>query len=449
MERHESISFRFWADACANVDWWATQRCLVDTPSVAPPVADVERLLDRIHQGSEVTTASACHACDAPLLEGARFCRVCGRAVDQHPPAVEGGELPEDWGTGPSAIARRTRRRWLLVGTGLLLVVAASAAAAIALTTNGEDGEDGDIAGPTSPALAEDVGQSTAPWRATDEVEIRHGGVDLAAGGDSVWVTDGNVLHRVDRSTMTVVDSVDMIGAAYNVAASSDSVWTVNNSPFEVVIVVDTSTGAMSEADPIPLPNDVDLDASSAWVLGIGSCARLDLVTAMITVECQIGGEAIEAAADDVWIVGDGLSRVDPQTGAVVGHLPLPGAGTAVASTEDAVWVVVDTRSRSQLLRIDPAELAISGIVDVGSSPEDGFPQGLFATETDVWVTNTVDGTLVHVDPDRVEVTQVLDVGTAPRGVAAIGEEVWVADARVGSNGEIGVVHLVTPDPTS
>lgn len=387
-----------------------------------------------------------CPACDQPVGEGARFCRACGQPVGDRD-AVTVRERVPPVGLprgGTESSDRSTRTRWLVLGAGIALVLAASATTVVMLSRDVGDSRSGDSG---SPALSETGEHGLTSWRVIEEVEIPYGGVDVAVVGDSVWVTNGNVLHRVERATMTVVDAVEMIGAAYNVAASPESVWVVNNRPFEEVLRVDASTGAASEAESIPLPNDVDVDADGAWVLGGSSCARLDFATAGITLECDVGGEAIDAVTGDVWIVGDGLSRIDPQTGAVIGHLPLPGTGTAVSATGDAVWVVADTRSRLELLRIDPAALAITDVVDVGSVPDDGFPQGLSATEADVWLTNTRDGTLIHVDPETAAVTQTLRVGTEPRGVAASEEEVWVADSAVGPDGETGVIHLVTAGP--
>lgn len=331
----------------------------------------------------------------------------------------------------------------VVLGAGLGLLIAASSTAVVMSRVDDEAGDSNDS---TSSAVNERPEERSITWRADGQVQIPYGSVDLDAAGDSVWVTNGDTLYRVARSTMSVVDSVELIGAAYNVSASADSVWVVNNRPFEEVMVVDPDTGETSEAEYISLPNDVDLEAGAAWVLGLSSCGRLDPVTATVTLECSVGGESIDATDDDVWIVGDGLSRLDPQTGAVVDSTSLPGAGTAVAATRDVVWVVVDSETSTDLLRIDPTDLAITGTIEVGAAPEDGYPQGLFASEADVWVTNSTDGTLFHVDPQTVQITQTLNVGTQPRGVTATGEEVWVADDWAGPDGETGVVHRVVPD---
>jgi YVTN family beta-propeller protein len=105
-------------------------------------------------------------------------------------------------------------------------------------------------------------------------------------------------------------------------------------------------------------------------------------------------------------------------------------AGGAVAVA--AVIAAVAVFPRPELVSDDPVDVAsalrVAATIPVGDSPS-----AVAASEDAVWVANTGEGTVSRIDPATNEVVATIEVGGSPDEVAIGGDDVWVArqDGRV------------------
>jgi YVTN family beta-propeller protein len=139
-----------------------------------------------------------------------------------------------------------------------------------------------------------------------------------------------------------------------------------------------------------------------------------------------------------VWAVnGLGVVRVDPatnvpltipiaQTGTGVGPSP-----TAVAVGAGAVWVASrfvtgngfsTSGKRGTVSRIDPQTNAVVATISVGHEPF-----AIAAADGAVWVANRTDSAISRIDPRTNRVVATIDVGGEPEGLAADAGSVWVS----------------------
>src|SRR3984957_225345 len=113
---------------------------------------------------------------------------------------------------------------------------------------------------------------------------------------------------------------------------------------------------------------------------------------------------------------GPGTTRAPGRRG---GGRAGPGlAGIAVSPA--AVWVT--TSLDQTVMKINPATGTVSDIVGVGDGPG-----AIVATKDALWVSDEFDATLERIDLQSGEVTRNVFVGSSPRGLAATPSGVWVA----------------------
>jgi streptogramin lyase len=193
----------------------------------------------------------------------------------------------------------------------------------------------------------------------------------IAVADDAVWVsTDAGGVLRIDPASNEIIATIDVGGSAGTIAVGPTAVWVsvdgvdlVGIDPSTNTIARRTTVG--SETAPVV---DVDVGEDAVWVL-------LDF--------------ALE------------LVRIDPDTGAVTGSVPLCGpqecrvgaAATSSGLAAGAVWLVDDTAH--ELLVIDTAELSVRERVRLGTGNWylAAGPEGVWALVVDT-------GRLLRVDPD-------------------------------------------------
>lgn len=156
-----------------------------------------------------------------------------------------------------------------------------------------------------------------------------------------------------------------------------------------------------------------------------------------------VGGLAIGAGS--VWVANMNprtVTRIDPQTNAVVATIPLGEPDflwgpTRLAFGHGSLWVL-DAKS-SSALRIDPESNRVIAAIELGSPTQvSTSPLGIAVTPDAVWVTNTwgsdqaPDGSVVRIDPSTNEAVLILGLGVSPsgggpRGLAAGADALWAA----------------------
>ena len=152
---------------------------------------------------------------------------------------------------------------------------------------------------------------------------------------------------------------------------------------------------------------------------------------------------AIAGRAGRIWVaslgrlLGSGTSdaygtvyRVDPSTARIAARVnPAGGGPHALALTRDAVWVA----TYNGIARLDPSSMKRVAFINVGR-----FPRGLAAAGGRVWVANAYPfekrGSLVSIDPARNRrIGRRIPLGRAPRAVASSAGSLWVADELDGT----------------
>jgi YVTN family beta-propeller protein len=119
-------------------------------------------------------------------------------------------------------------------------------------------------------------------------------------------------------------------------------------------------------------------------------------------------------------VPGDAMGIIDPDTGSIVGAVPLGGSAGQAAAGAGSVWVAnFDDHTVSQIER-----RAVRQVIPVGRGPG-----GIAVGNGAVWVADHLDGTVSRIDPRIGQVVQTIPVGHGPCGVAYGNGAVWVAVA--------------------
>jgi YVTN family beta-propeller protein len=127
------------------------------------------------------------------------------------------------------------------------------------------------------------------------------------------------------------------------------------------------------------------------------------------------GGGSIEAAA------ANSVAIVDPESGRLVGDVPVGASPTNVALGDGAVWVT--NAADSTVDRIDPRTRTVRQTIRVGQGPDDiAFGAG------SIWVANGLGGTVSRIDPASNDVIDRISVGNGPSGIAVGFGAVWVVN---------------------
>jgi YVTN family beta-propeller protein len=224
-------------------------------------------------------------------------------------------------------------------------------------------------------------------------------------GAGSVWQTDNenDVLVRIDPVTGNVVTRIPVAAAPAGVAVTEGSVWVANEhngsvqriDPKTNKVVATIPVGPVAPNGPqimsagpggvwvgiqhtgenvrvdaatnkvglrVPLDGPVASDGKQVWIGvdtwedGPSFVVRIDPVSgnAITTVPLDTKGiSGIALGLGSVWASsGGGLTRIDPATGRIVGHLDLGGDGGNVVVAGGAVWVAAD--GHQYVLRISP-----------------------------------------------------------------------------------------------
>ena len=173
--------------------------------------------------------------------------------------------------------------------------------------------------------------------------------------------------------------------------------------------------------------------AGSVWVVAsdAGQVDRVDPTTDGVVARIGVGnGPSAVAASDDaVWVANfsdDSVTRIDPSTSTVVGTaVPVGDGPTAIAADASGAWV---TSINDGFLTHVEASSRSTTSVRVGNGPE-----GVATTASGVWVTNSLDGTLSEIDPEAMAIATTIPVGDGPTGITYGNGSLWVANRYGGS----------------
>ena len=211
--------------------------------------------------------------------------------------------------------------------------------------------------------------------------------VALAVGEGAVWVAardvDGHAVLRVDPQTGEVIATIPI-------------------PPREVTDPVSGAT-VLSSNEPTDIavgPGAVWLTSGQAGTAGLAGTAhsvlsRIDPATNQVVATIEIE-RALSVDANDssggVWVTGPGqaVSRIDPATNEVAATIDVPDPGVVTVRGED-VWIGGDG-----VTRLDAGQEEVVTVVDVRGADDQLFigsslaigtsPNGMAASAGSVWV---------------------------------------------------------------
>jgi YVTN family beta-propeller protein len=157
--------------------------------------------------------------------------------------------------------------------------------------------------------------------------------------------------------------------------------------------------------------------------------AVVDDGSGKIVGDVPLGGRPVGIAVDDdgVWVTNadDGtVSRIDPETYAVVKTIGLGADVNGVAAGFGSIWVAGG--NDETLYRIDPSENAIQAQLHLGDA-DPLRPRPIFfvtAGRDAVWVTRG--NTLLRIDPKTTRVTKTVPLPGVPQDLGSGAGSIWV-----------------------
>lgn len=190
-----------------------------------------------------------------------------------------------------------------------------------------------------------------------------------ASGADAVWQTDfdSDSLLRIDPGTNAVVATIPLgnDAAPEGVAVADGAVWVAEHHQ-GTVVRIDPATNAVVKrirvgpaGDGGPL--EMTAGATGIWVNvpNENRVVHIDPASSSVAGFVSESGQPI-VDGTSVWIeTPTGLDRIDPQTGHVIAHTPLPGPNAWGAAGLGSVWVSTE----KGLARVDETTDRLVGLL--------------------------------------------------------------------------------------
>ncbi|MCU1658656.1 MAG: extracellular solute-binding protein, partial [Pseudonocardiales bacterium] len=223
-----------------------------------------------------------------------------------------------------------------------------------------------------------------------------------SGGSTGLKALSENQLGIIDPSNGHLIDHVNIDAGPTAIAAGFGSIWTTN-----------------TDANTV-----TQIDAASRQIINTA-------------IPVGVAPSAIAAGPDSMWVTnsGDGtVSRIDPTTTDHPRTIRVGVAPSGVVVAHGSVWVT--NAADATVSRIDPDKNEEVQRIPVGSDPS-GIGAG-----RDIWVANSASDTVTQIDGRRhVPVGAPIRVGPGPRGVAVVGDGVWVS-----YNGSDAIARITTTD---
>lgn len=276
--------------------------------------------------------------------------------------------------------------------------------------------------------------------------------VDVAVGGDAVWVLDqarGKLTRHDATNGRRAARGVRVGSSPLAVAVGEGAAWVLDAR--DGVQRVDATTGRPT-GRPVPVsdPVAIAVGAGVVWVTSRAARAVIPIDAETLRPGAPIKlrsapGDVVFADAA-VWVAETdtgALTRIDARTRKAAPPLQLaPGQVLALAAGDGAVYAAVSTtplNDRIELVRIDADTGAVA---DARTPITGGIPLRLATSDGSVWVTDigsSLPGSsqrparLLRVDPAGRTSTPVARFSGRPSSVAAGTDAIWVTDSTHGS----------------
>jgi DNA-binding beta-propeller fold protein YncE len=292
-------------------------------------------------------------------------------------------------------------------------------------------------------------------------------------GDGSAATLRGNTLVRIDPTTNSVSEVIDVGDKPSAVAVAGRTAW-VYNLGDGTVSQIDTSTNSVRQTTPISVVPVhyayhagpiLAANSAGAWLVGIrrdgtGVLTRVGMDGSRQEFPLDAWPLAVAASDTAVWVLessapqgrcpavwdwgrrplppgqGDAVLRFSPSTGRVLSRVPLDrcGISTGVTYDERSVWVFA--MDFSELIRLDLRNSRVTGVVALGRGATSTTGGGGVPASGGgaVWVHAIDDGgRLLGVDPNTLRTTRTIT--SVPGRFGSIvygGRSLWWNDAREG-----------------
>ena len=246
-------------------------------------------------------------------------------------------------------------------------------------------------------------------------------GVTVCAG--SVWVAGGlgiDAIVRIDPASGDVVGSID---DGFNLACLDGEPWAaVGGAEIRHV-----NPKTMKTMASVPVSTYyVGVGAGSVWAPSGPDVVRIDPetaeVVATIPIHKYLDVTEVEGNGDAVWATvkeADMVYRIDPTTNTVVAEIPAGAFAHGILVQPEAVWI--SNAHEDTVTRIDPSTNEALFVDGPGSGV------GLGEGSKSVW-SSSRDGDLFRIDPTTSQAVSLVHVGGWPYGIAATDTTLWVSD---------------------
>jgi DNA-binding SARP family transcriptional activator len=324
--------------------------------------------------------------------------------------------------TPPRSVPRRRRSRSLAIGSALAAVAVAALVVAYLLVS------DDPAAGleVVPPALV-----AVDPKNDLVVASIRVGSrpVSVTAGGDAVWVGDAHdgTIWKVDLRRKTTAGTIGIGDPIVDLAFGVGGVWAATGSFGEVVRV---DPIRVEVADRIPLDDPGNSPVASigvgdgrVWIGALDGLARVSPSAGRVVGTVDLGGsyaQQVAVGGGAVWAttIASRAKRIEASSEQETTEFYAGSPVYAVALGGGALWVGGVT---GQVWKVDP----VTGVPIWGSrviGDVAGIAFGLGA----VWVTSSSEQQLERLDPATGAVVARIPIGGPAWDVVVAGGLVWV-----------------------
>jgi YVTN family beta-propeller protein len=163
---------------------------------------------------------------------------------------------------------------------------------------------------------------------------------------------------------------------------------------------------------PVPTPAAAPKTKTSRHWLVVGAVAVAVLVGGLLAIFLTGNGSA------DSTIAANAAGLVE-SNGHVAAQVPISGRPAGVATGAGALWVTDSVNAT--LLRIDAQKRSVVDRIGVGTNPS-----GVTVGGGSVWVVNSQDASVSRIDPANDKVAGQIPVGNGPTAIAYGAGSVWV-----------------------
>ena len=270
----------------------------------------------------------------------------------------------------------------------------------------------------------------------------------LAAGDGALWVADpsANTLTRIDLSSRTPTDTVPLPGQPAGAVVAGQDIWVADRSQGEVLRVSTQTDAIVQRVHVGGSPSDIAAAGGRVWVSlkGARTLVALDAETGQVLHRTVLDTEPTELAVGRgaAWVTSDSaasLYRVDTSGKNVVriavgqgpGPVTLDGGEVWVANTLDGT-----------VSRVNAHRGVVTATVSTG-------PDAVALTTTPgmVWVANSSAQTLIGVDSHRAEVARTVHLVVPPTDIARTGDQIWLATGASTTAHRGGTLRVVAAIP--